>query len=60
MHITVSQVDPVSLLLLHVMEARQLTRKDLEPCIGSRARFAEVLNRVLPQSHGKSGQGHGG
>ena len=30
------------------MEARGLLRKDLEPCIGSRARVAEVLNRVRP------------
>ena len=40
---------PVS-LLLHVMEARQLSRKDLEQYIGSRARVAEVLNRVRPLS----------
>ena len=39
--------DPID-LLLHVMEARGLTRKDLEPYIGSRARVAEVLNRVRP------------
>ena len=43
------KVDPVG-LLLHVMEARQLTRKDLEPYIGSRARVAEVINRVRPLS----------
>ena len=43
------QVDPVS-LLLHVMEAHELTRKDLEPYIGTRARVAEVLNRVRPLS----------
>ena len=30
------------------MEARDLSRKDLEPFIGSRARVAEVLNRVRP------------
>ena len=48
-HITMPQVDPVS-LLLHVMEARELTRKDLEPFIGTRARVAEVLNRVRPLS----------
>lgn len=48
-HIKVPQVDPVS-LLLHVMEARALTRKDMEPFIGSRARVAEVLNRVRPLS----------
>lgn len=50
-HIAVPKVDPVS-LLLHVMEARQLTRKDLEPYIGSRARVAEVLNRARPLSLG--------
>ena len=48
-HIDVPQVDPVS-LLRHVMEARALTRKDLQPFIGSRARVAEVLNRVRPLS----------
>ena len=48
-HITVPKVDLVS-LLLHVMDARELTRKDLEPFIGTRARVAEVLNRVRPLS----------
>jgi HTH-type transcriptional regulator/antitoxin HigA len=48
-NITMPQVDPVS-MLLHVMEARELTRKDLEPYIGTRARVAEVLNRVRPLS----------
>ena len=48
-HITRPKVDRVA-LLLHVMEARQLTRKDLEPYIGTRARVAEVLNRVRPLS----------
>ena len=48
-HITMPKVDPVS-LLLHVMEARELTRKDLVPFIGTRARVAEVLNRVRPLS----------
>lgn len=48
-HIAMPKVDPVS-LLLHVMEARDLTRKDMEPYIGSRARVAEVLNRVRPLS----------
>ena len=33
-----------------MMEARQLSRKDLEQYIGSRARVAEVLNRVRPLS----------
>lgn len=48
-HTPMPDVDPIS-LLLHVMEARQLSRKDLEPYIGSRARVAEVLNRVRPLS----------
>ena len=48
-NITMPKVDPVS-LLLHVMEARQLSRKDLESYIGTRARVAEVLNRVRPLS----------
>ena len=48
-HIKMPDVDPVS-LLLHVMDARSLTRKDMEPYIGSRARVAEVLNRVRPLS----------
>jgi HTH-type transcriptional regulator / antitoxin HigA len=39
--------DPIE-MLLHVLESRALTRKDLEPYIGSRARVAEVLNRVRP------------
>ncbi len=47
--ISVPNIDPVD-LLLHVMEARELTRKDMEPYIGSRARVAEVLNRVRPLS----------
>jgi HTH-type transcriptional regulator/antitoxin HigA len=39
--------DPID-FLQHVMEARGMARKDLEPYIGSRARVAEVLNRVRP------------
>jgi HTH-type transcriptional regulator / antitoxin HigA len=36
--------DPVEAILFR-MESAGLTRKDLEPMIGSRARVAEVLNR---------------
>lgn len=46
-HLPIPAPDPIE-LLLHVMEARGLERKDLEPFIGSRARVAEVLNRVRP------------
>ncbi|MGH8639299.1 MAG: helix-turn-helix domain-containing protein [Burkholderiales bacterium] len=46
-HFPIPAPDPIA-LLLHVMEARGLSRRDLEPYIGSRARVAEVLNRVRP------------
>ena len=46
-HFLIPDPDPID-LLHHVMEARGLTRKDLELFIGSRARVAEVLNRVRP------------
>lgn len=43
-HYPVTDPDPIA-FLEHVMDARELTRKDLEPFIGTRARVAEVLNR---------------
>ena len=46
-HYPIEAPDPID-FLLHVLEARAMTRKDLEPYIGSRARVAEVLNRVRP------------
>jgi len=46
-HDPIESPDPIS-FLLHIMEARELSRKDLERFIGSRARVAEVLNRVRP------------
>lgn len=46
-HFPIDDPDPID-FLQHVMEARELTRKDLEPFIGSRARVAEILNRVRP------------
>lgn len=46
-HYPIDDPDPID-FLHHVMEARELARKDLEPYIGSRARVAEVLNRVRP------------
>jgi HTH-type transcriptional regulator / antitoxin HigA len=48
-HYPIPDPDPID-FLLHVMDARGLTRKGLEPFIGSRARVAEVLNRVRPLS----------
>jgi HTH-type transcriptional regulator/antitoxin HigA len=46
-HFPIDSPDPID-FLLNVMEWRGLSRKDLEPHIGSRARVAEVLNRVRP------------
>ena len=46
-HHPVTAPDPID-FLNYAMEARGLTRKDLEPYIGSRGRVAEVLNRARP------------
>lgn len=43
-HEPVEPPNPIDALLYH-MESRGLTRRDLEPYLGSRARVAEVLNR---------------
>ena len=43
-HEPIEPPNPIDALLYH-MESRGLTRKDLEPFLGSRARVAEVLNR---------------
>ena len=41
--------DPIEFRLF-IIEQRGLTRKHLEPYIGSRARVSEVLNRIRPLS----------
>jgi HTH-type transcriptional regulator / antitoxin HigA len=46
-HIPVEAPDPISAVLF-MMEQKALSRRDLEPAIGSRARVAEVLNRRRP------------
>jgi HTH-type transcriptional regulator / antitoxin HigA len=46
-HDPIEPPDPIDALLYH-MESRGLTRRDLEPFLGSRARVAEVLNRRRP------------
>jgi HTH-type transcriptional regulator/antitoxin HigA len=43
-HFPMSPPDPVHAILFR-MEQQGLTRKDLEPLLGSRARVSEVLNR---------------
>jgi len=41
--------DPVE-AIVYFMESRGLSRKDLEPYLGSRAKVSEVLNRRRPLS----------
>lgn len=48
-HYPIPLPDPID-FLLYVMDTRGLSRKDLEPFVGSRGRVAEVLNRVRPLS----------
>ena len=44
MHLLVDAPDPIAAIVF-MMEQKRLTRPDLEPAIGSRARVAEILNR---------------
>ncbi|NJC88409.1 MAG: transcriptional regulator [Desulfuromonas sp.] len=46
-HYSIPKPDPIEAVLYH-MESRGLTRRDLQPYIGSRARVSEVLNRKRP------------
>jgi len=46
-HYGIPLPDPIEAILYH-MESRGLSRRDLEPYIGSRARVSEVLNRKRP------------
>jgi len=46
-HYAISAPDPIE-AINYFMESRGLTRADLEPYIGSRARVSEVLNRKRP------------
>jgi HTH-type transcriptional regulator/antitoxin HigA len=48
-HYDIPAPDPVE-AVNYFMESRGLTRTDLEPYIGSRARVSEVLNRKRPLS----------
>lgn len=43
-HHPIPPPDPIE-AILHYMESQGLTRRDLEPYLGSRARVAEILNR---------------
>lgn len=46
-HFPIPVPDPV-VALEYYLESRGLTRRDLEPYIGSRARVSEILNRKRP------------
>lgn len=46
-HYPIPFPDPVE-AIKYYLESRGLTRRDLEPYIGSRARVAEVINRQRP------------
>ena len=48
-HYPMSPPDPVE-AIVYFMESRGLSRKDLEPYLGSRAKVSEVLNRRRPLS----------
>lgn len=48
-HYNIPLPDPIEAIRYH-MESRGLSRADLEPYIGNRARVSEVLNRKRPLS----------
>ncbi len=43
-NVPIAAPDPIAAILF-MMDQKGLTRRDLEPAIGSRARVAEILNR---------------
>jgi HTH-type transcriptional regulator/antitoxin HigA len=58
-HYSIPLPDPVEAILYH-LESRGLSRRDLEPFIGSRARVSEVLNRKRPLTIGMIRKLHNG
>ena len=48
-HFAIPAPDPIE-AIYYFMESRDLTRRDLEPYLGSRARVSEILNRKRPLS----------
>lgn len=46
-HFPILPPDPIAAIEF-MLEQKQLTRRDLEPAIGSRGRVSEVLNRKRP------------
>jgi HTH-type transcriptional regulator / antitoxin HigA len=50
-HFAIPLPDPIE-AILYFVESRGLSRRDLEPFIGARARVSEVLNRKRPLTIG--------
>ncbi len=48
-HFAIPAPDPIE-AIQYFMESRDLSRRDLEPYLGSRARVSEILNRKRPLS----------
>ena len=48
-HYLIPAPDPIE-AILHQLDSQGLSRQDLEPYLGSRARVSEVLNRKRPLS----------
>ncbi len=48
-HFAIPAPDPIE-AIQYFMESRDLSRRDLEPYLGSRARVSEILNRRRPLS----------
>ena len=48
-HYPIIDPDPIE-FLQHIMESRDLTRRDLEPYIGPRGRVTDILNRTRPMT----------
>ncbi len=46
-HYSIPLPDPIE-MIQYYMESRGLTRRDLEPYIGTRARVSEILNKKRP------------
>lgn len=46
-HHPIAPPDPIE-ALYHYLESQELSRRDLEPYIGTRARVSEILNRKRP------------
>ena len=48
-HYPIADPDPID-FLHHVMEARGMTRKDLEAYLGPRGRVSDIMNRTRPMT----------